>query len=85
MAVTEDTENRTNVDEETPLLIERQPGPESEHDAEEEPKRTSHAGWWAWRVFWFVVVALVIAVFVKGWVDAGGDVEVCGLMDGHAC
>lgn len=27
-------------------------------------------GWWAWRIFWFILAALVLALFIKGWVDA---------------
>lgn len=83
MAAQDDTENQNtnvdvNVNEETPLLVERQEGIEGEEevDEDEEEKPTSHVRWYAWRVFWGLVIVVVIAVFVKGWIDAGGDVQV---------
>ncbi|TDZ19331.1 Mitochondrial RNA-splicing protein MRS4 [Colletotrichum orbiculare MAFF 240422] len=40
------------------------PNPEEE----EKPKRT--AGWWLWRGFWAILAILILAVFIKGWIDA---------------
>jgi hypothetical protein len=85
MAAAGDTENQSHVNvtsnEETPLLAERRPSSEGEEElddeGEEEPKKTSHVSWYAWRIFWVVIVGLLLAVFIKGWVDAGGDVQVC--------
>jgi hypothetical protein len=78
-----DTENqRVAADEETPLLNEGLTEQEGEADPKElEPSRV---GWWAWRIFWTIVAALVLAVFIKGWIDAGSDVNVC-LNFGDAC
>lgn len=86
MSVNKDTETRENVNEETPLLIERQPDPEpeSEQEVDEEPKQTSNASWYLWRIFWFIIAALLLALFIKGWIDAGGDVDV-GVLPNFTC
>ncbi|CAG8960454.1 hypothetical protein HYFRA_00008173 [Hymenoscyphus fraxineus] len=67
------------LDEETPLLVEQrsQHEPEVSGDtaSDSEPKQPRSRSWWLWRVFWGVVGCLVLALFVKGWVDAGGDVD----------
>lgn len=42
-------------------------------DQPPQPQRT--AGWYLWRAFWVVLGALVLAVFIKGWIDAD-DVNV---------
>ncbi|KAF3023169.1 hypothetical protein E8E14_014140 [Neopestalotiopsis sp. 37M] len=34
------------------------------------PPQPRTKGWWAWRIFWFLVAALVLALFIKGWIDA---------------
>lgn len=73
---------RINTNEQTPLLTEVRPDPlpESESPLEEdeiEPKKSSNASWYLWRIFWFVVGVLFLTLFIKGWVDAGGDVDVC--------
>ena len=70
-----DAENqRPAVDEETPLLSDELTGEEQAPDSKE-PEPTP-ASWWLWRVFWVVVAALVLALFIKGWIDAGSDVNV---------
>jgi hypothetical protein len=75
-----DTENqRPAVDEETPLLTSELTGEEQEPDPKE-PEPTP-ASWWIWRVFWFIVAALVLALFIKGWIDAGSDVNVRSMTD----
>ncbi|KAK7753179.1 hypothetical protein SLS62_004912 [Diatrype stigma] len=33
-------------------------------------KRQRTRSWWAWRVFWAILAAAVLAVFIKGWIDA---------------
>lgn len=70
--------------EETPLLASRdhQSG-ENGHDEHEEAalleppqsetKRTK--SWWFWRILWTVLAALLLAVFIKGWIDAK-DIDV---------
>lgn len=80
-----DTENQTaNArNEETPLLADRrtesieQDSDQNElgtpEDKESEPKTRSR---YLWRVFWVLVVALVLGVFIQGWINAGGDVDV---------
>ncbi|PSR77522.1 mitochondrial carrier domain-containing protein [Coniella lustricola] len=69
--------------EHTPLLASQQQADEQpERDAEaqqhdeaalleppqSEARRTN--SWWFWRILWAVAAALVLAVFIKGWVDA---------------
>lgn len=39
---------------------------------EAQPRPTS---WYVWRAVWTLVAALILFVFIKGWVDAGGDVD----------
>lgn len=66
--------------EETPLLAAAHDEGRDEHEQaallepqESESKRTR--SWWFWRILWTVLGALVLAVFIKGWVDAK-DVDV---------
>ena len=66
--------------EETPLLADQADEGRDEHEQaalleppQSEAKRTK--SWWFWRILWAVLAALVLAVFIKGWVDAD-DVDV---------
>jgi len=70
-----DAENQGNaIDEQTPLINDHSPIEESTQDGiEPKPKGRS---WYAWRIFWAIVIALVLSVFIKGWIDAGADVDV---------
>jgi uncharacterized membrane protein YraQ (UPF0718 family) len=72
MAHDSDAENQANINEQTSLLndqeVDQQPDPKA-HDQKK-------ASWYIWRIFWVIVAALVLAVFIKGWIDAGGDVDV---------
>lgn len=68
--------------EETPLLASQAEEGRNEHEEaalleppQSETRRTK--SWWFWRILWTLLAALVLAVFIKGWVDAK-DVEVCG-------
>ena len=58
--------------EQTPLLDGQNP-PGDEHDQAallEPPAWKRTKGWWFWRIFWTIVAALILAVFIKGWIDA---------------
>ena len=72
-----DPESQVESNEQTPLLNDRA----SEHRVEEESAvaQDEPSGWnwtkYAWRMFWAVVAAFLLAVFIKGWIDAG-DVDV---------
>lgn len=80
-----DAESQTVVsrNEETPLLADhRVESAERDSDQNElgtpddkksEPKTRS---WYLWRLFWVLVAALVLGVFIQGWINAGGDVDV---------
>ncbi|KAH6608596.1 hypothetical protein Trco_001942 [Trichoderma cornu-damae] len=70
MAREDDVETQTSHDENTPLLG----GEQSGHFPQENGKKS--ARWYLWRIFWAIVAALVLAVFIRGWIDADGDVSV---------
>lgn len=77
--VSHDPESQTTdtSNEETPLLTESTEH-ESDHEEEEDvpaPEK-KEPSWYIWRISWAIFAALVLAVFIKGWVDSGGDVEV---------
>lgn len=65
----------TRYDEESPLLGEEV----NEGEAAAEPEthaKGRRAGWYIKVVIWIIIAAAIAAVFIKGWVDAGGDVKV---------
>lgn len=66
--------------EQTPLLASQAEDGRDEHEQaalleppQNEARRTR--SWWFWRVLWAVLAALLLAVFIKGWIDAE-DVDV---------
>lgn len=70
--------------EQTPLLASRAEEGRDEHEEaalleppRNEARRTK--SWWFWRILWAVLAALLLAVFIKGWVDAR-DVDVSSLL-----
>ncbi|KAL2075874.1 hypothetical protein VTL71DRAFT_817 [Oculimacula yallundae] len=72
-----DPEEQTAVHEQTeqsPLLGDRQSSQQVDEEDEVE-KGGRPASWWIWRGFWFILAVLVLTLFIKGWVDAGGDVD----------
>lgn len=79
MAHDGDEENQMIVNtsnEETPLLSDHQSEEHPEvNGPEPEPERRK-ASWYIWRVLWVIVAGLILAAFIKGWIDAGGDVDV---------
>lgn len=75
MAPDGDPENAVNINEHTPLLEDPHLDPQSDQSSQKH-KRVNR---YIWRIFWVIVAALVIGIFVKGWIDAGGDVDVGGL------
>lgn len=74
-AMTRDTDVETQAahTESTPLLVGEQ-SVQSHPEQQEDQKRS--ARWYLWRIFWVIAAALVLAVFIKGWIDADGDVNV---------
>lgn len=76
MAHEGDLESQTNHHEETPLLSEEQL--DQQVDQKEPQKR--RGSWYLWRIFWAVVAIVVSTVFIKGWIDAGSDVDVGAMM-----
>jgi hypothetical protein len=86
MASCRQTEGASTPDERAPLLAHEavrydaaaSPG---EDDLPSEPQKATSKTWqYVWRAFWLVVAILIIAVFVKGWMDAD-DVNVSGPID----
>lgn len=73
MAREDDVETQSRHDENTPLLAGEQSEQPRLEPQENDKKPTS---WYLWRIFWAILAALVLAVFIKGWVDADGDVNV---------
>jgi len=80
MAQNQDADSQAPVtstsNEQTPLLSEPQSDEVEQQDEEVAEKRVRKASWYIWRVFWFIIAVLILAAFIKGWVDAGGDVDV---------
>ncbi|KAK7432983.1 hypothetical protein QQZ08_000454 [Neonectria magnoliae] len=76
MTLEADRESPQRTTEHTPLLGDQLP-PQSEDaqsDAQSEasestPEKRTRS-WYVWRVFWAVLGAIVLGVFVKGWIDA---------------
>ncbi|KAF5009282.1 hypothetical protein FDECE_4494 [Fusarium decemcellulare] len=76
MSNNNDPEASQQSTEQTPLLGDQPPHaedgrsePELEPESEPTPEKRSHS-WYAWRIFWAILAAIVIGVFVKGWIDA---------------
>lgn len=78
MAQDGDAENQTHVNEQTPLLEDPQPDQQLDPNGDEPKQKQKQASWYIWRIFWAIVAAVFLAIFIKGWIDAGGDVDVGG-------
>ncbi|KAK0624604.1 mitochondrial carrier protein [Bombardia bombarda] len=75
----------TSSSEQTPLIGDHrsdaqyhdgdEPQDQSSDGQEVEPKASKTVSWYAWRILLAVLSILVLVVFIKGWVDAGGDVD----------
>lgn len=78
MAQHGDVENQSTVNEQTPLIENHEPGHDEDQndDVREEEQKPRLATWYIWRTFWFLIAALILALFIKGWIDAGSDVNV---------
>ncbi|KAK3389731.1 mitochondrial carrier domain-containing protein [Podospora didyma] len=84
MAQETDTESQTvaatatPATEQTPLLSDGQSDDQStqvENDTDTQKPGTEkkQLSWYLWRFFWAILAALVLGVFIKGWIDAGSD------------
>ena len=78
MAHDGDPENQTNLEsnEQTPLLDDHQSDQSRDEDPDPKGHEKKPASWYIWRIFWAIIAALILVVFIKGWIDAGGDVDV---------
>ncbi|EPE10534.1 mitochondrial carrier protein [Ophiostoma piceae UAMH 11346] len=83
-----DEERQTAATEHTPLLGEStdagairdvagDDGNDNDNDTSKQGavSESKTKSWYAWRAFWALLGASVLVVFIKGWVDAGGDVD----------
>jgi hypothetical protein len=70
----DDVETQSGPNENTSLLAGEQPD-HSPQEQQVNEKKSTH--WVLWRIVWALVAALVLVVFIKGWIDADGDVNVC--------
>uniref|UniRef100_A0A4E9EG36 Mitochondrial carrier protein n=1 Tax=Gibberella zeae TaxID=5518 RepID=A0A4E9EG36_GIBZA len=75
MSSRSDPEAPARNDEQTPLLRDQHIETEQVGNNESEivpaptpEKRTT--SWYAWRIFWTILVIVVLAVFIKGWIDS---------------
>lgn len=73
MAHDDNTERQTSINEETPLLVDPQSDEEVQGKKGDEPRPVS---WYIWRAFWAILAGIVLGIFIKGWIDAGSDVNV---------
>lgn len=74
MAAQVDPESLQRSTEQTPLLAD-QPSDSArdEADNEAEPEPTPERrpkSWYAWRIFWALLAIVILAVFIKGWIDS---------------
>lgn len=63
--------------ENTPLLSDENEPTDRSSESSPEASDPRPVSWYVWRALWFVIAASILAIFIKGWIDAGGDVEVC--------
>lgn len=73
MAHDGDAERRIAIDEQTPLLVDPESDEEVQDKKGDEPRPVS---WYIWRAFWAIIASIVLGIFIKGWIDAGSDVNV---------
>lgn len=85
MAARNDLENGSTPEEREPLLGPQQAGDNVVASSAEEDvtskyrSEASKRREYGWRGFWIVVVILIIAAFVKGWIEAD-DIDVSLLL-----
>ncbi|KAI6755531.1 hypothetical protein HG531_004637 [Fusarium graminearum] len=75
MSSRSDPEAPARNDEQTPLLRDQHIETEQVGNNESEivpaptPEKRTRS-WYAWRIFWTILVIVVLAVFIKGWIDS---------------
>lgn len=72
MALNGGTENQPLIDEESPLLDDHQPDQQLDQN-ENNPRPAS---FYIWRVVWVTLAALILGVFIKGWIDGSDYADV---------
>ncbi|CAK7274726.1 hypothetical protein SEPCBS57363_006308 [Sporothrix epigloea] len=80
---------QTRTGEETPLLRPAEAAPiragdddttstvkHTDDDADCTARQSPRpVGWYVWRGVWTLLAALVLGIFIRGWIEAGGDVQ----------
>jgi hypothetical protein len=72
MALDGDTENQAIINEETALLDDHQ----SDQQLDQNENKHRLASFYIWRVLWAIIAALVLGIFIKGWIDGSGYADV---------
>lgn len=72
MALDGDAENQTILNEETPLLADRQ----SDQQLDQNENKHRQASFYIWRVLWAVTATFVCGIFIKGWIDGSDYADV---------
>lgn len=73
MAPAGDAENPIITNEHTPLLDANH----ADLQLGQSEQKHNWATWYIRRIAFAIVAALILGIFVKGWIDAGGNVDVC--------
>ena len=68
-----DLEDQTSHNEETPLLSDERS--DQQHVDQKEPEKIG-SGSHFWKIFWALLAIVIFTFFIKGWIDAGSDVDV---------
>jgi hypothetical protein len=71
-----DTENQATMNEQTPLLQDHQSDQQKPDEPDKNRPGPKKVSWYIWRAFWTIAASLVLSIFIKGWIDAGSDVNV---------
>lgn len=74
MSSTDDVETRPIAHEETPLL--RADSADEDVDPKDDTERRP-VRWYVWRVLLALSAVVALALFIGGWINEGGDVDVC--------
>ena len=69
-----DPETHVRTDEQTPLLADQHAV--TEHAETEPTPEKRPKSWYARRIFWAILAIVILAVFIKGWIDSD-ETEVC--------
>jgi hypothetical protein len=75
MAAQPQQEGQRTYTEETPLLVDESASSILDSETQDKEAIKRPLSWYVWTVTWVLGCALILALFVKAWLDADGDVE----------